>query len=245
MTVFSFSTPEEMTDTLCNDFRDYITALNLQKKRITLAFSGGNTPAAFFDKLAENQNVAARRTDWSSVHVFWVDERCVAPGHPESNYTLAMNHLLNKIGIDKKQVHRIRGENEPAGEALRYEGEIRQVFNRDKGIPAFSWIFLGLGDDGHTGSIFPDRLDLIITESICATTRHPVTKQNRVTLTGPIIMKAERTSYLVTGQDKSTIIRQIINREPEAEQYPAFYIQSVTGRHDWYLDAQAAKQLKL
>jgi 6-phosphogluconolactonase len=243
MKPFSFSTRDEMTKVLCNKFHRHIARLNIRKKQINLAFSGGNTPGAFFDALAASQKNIETRTDWSRVHVFWVDERCVPPGHPESNYGMTEERLLRSLKLDKSQIHRIRGEDEPVAEAIRYEAEIRQAFHQPEGIPVFDWIFLGLGEDGHTASIFPDRLDLLHSPILCEATRHPVTGQYRITMTGPVIMQADRISYLVTGEAKSTIVSQILNNEPEAAGYPASNIRSLKGKVHWYLDAAAAKQL--
>lgn len=245
MTHFSFSTLDELTEAICENFHRHLARLNRRNKQINLAFSGGSTPGTFFDKLAANQKNPDKRTDWSRVHIFWVDERCVPPGHPDSNYGMTENRLLRNLDLDKSQIHRIRGENEPVSEAVRYAEEIRQSFHQDTGIPVFDWIFLGMGEDGHTASIFPDRLDLFEALSVCEAVLHPLTGQYRVTLTGSVILQADRISFMVTGEAKSNIIRQIMNKEPGAERYPAFHITPVRGKAHWFLDALAAKQLKL
>jgi 6-phosphogluconolactonase len=243
MALFSFSTMDELADAICETFKNHITELNLRKDQINLAFSGGTTPQLFFDKLAAKQRNPENMTDWSRINVFWVDERCVPPNHNDSNYGMTWDHLLNALHLRKNQVHRIQGENNPHTEALRYEKEIRQVFQQPSGIPVFDWIFLGMGEDGHTASIFPDRLDLIESPSLCAVTHHAKSNQDRVTFTGPLIMNARRISFLVTGANKSTIIRQIIREAPEAKLYPAFHIRPVNGDMDWYMDAPAANLL--
>jgi len=243
MALFSFSTMDELADAICETFKNHIAELNLRKDQINLAFSGGTTPQFFFDKLAAKQRNPETMTDWSRINVFWVDERCVPPNHDDSNYGMTRDHLLNALHLHKNQVHRIHGEENPLTEALRYEKEIRQVFQQPSGIPVFDWIFLGMGEDGHTASIFPDRLDLIESPSLCAVTHHAKSNHDRVTFTGPLIMNARRISFLVTGANKSTIIRQIIREAPEAKLYPAFHIRPVTGDMDWYLDASAANLL--
>lgn len=245
MSLFSFSTTDEMADAICEIFRNHIAELNLWKKQINIAFSGGATPELFFDVLAANQKNPETTTDWSRIHIFWADERCVPPGHPDSNYGMTRDHLLSALNLQKNQIHRIHGEDDPQKEAVRYENEIRQVFQQPSDIPVFDWIFLGMGEDGHTASIFPDRLDLIKSSSLCAVAHHARSDQYRVTLTGPVIMHARRISFLVTGANKSLIIRQIMRNEPEAEGYPAFHIKPVNGDMDWYLDASAANQLNL
>lgn len=245
MSVFSFRTVYDMTDALCDNFHRQLTALNLQKIQINLAFSGGNTPGVFFERLATDQGNPIRRNDWNKVHIFWVDERCVAPDHPESNYSMTERLLLRPIGLNDNQVHRIRGENEPEEESTRYSQVIRNMVGEVNDIPVFDWIFLGVGEDGHTASLFPDRPDLLRSSSIYAVARHPVSGQFRVTMTGPVIIKAERITFLVTGQSKSKVIRQIMNNEPDAAGYPAFFIKSAKRSVDWYLDASASEQLKI
>ncbi len=244
MALFSFTTQNEMSDAICDIFRNYIAELNRFKKPIFLAFSGGTTPEMFFQKLAARQKNQATATDWSRIHIFWVDERCVPPDHHESNYGMTNHSLLKALNLPKNQVHRIHGEDDPEKEALRYENEIRMVFQEQTGIPVFDWIFLGMGEDGHIASIFPGRLELLESPDLCAVAHHPRSGQSRITITGPLIRNARRISFLVTGENKSGIIRQIIRKEPEAIHYPAFYIRPVNGDMDWYLDSAAAKQLK-
>jgi 6-phosphogluconolactonase len=245
MALFSFSTTDEMADAICDTFRNYIEELNLLKKQITIAFSGGTTPELFFRKLAARQKNPDTAIDWSRIHIFWTDERCVAPDHPDSNYRMAMDYLLNALRLPDSQIHRIRGEDDPQKEAVRYENEIRHVFQQPAGIPVFDWIFLGVGEDGHTASIFPDRLDLLESPSLCAVSHYARSDQYRVTLTGPVIIHARRISFIVAGASKSRIMKQVMQAEPEANRYPAFHITPVNGEMDWYLDASAANQLIL
>jgi 6-phosphogluconolactonase len=245
MALFSFSTVGEMADAICEIFRIHIAELNLQKEQINIAFSGGTTPELFFEKLAARQKNHDTTIDWSKIHIFWVDERCVPPSHLDSNYGMTRDYLLSALSLQKKQIHRIHGEDDPLKEAPRYETEIRDVFQKPTGIPVFDWIFLGMGDDGHTASIFPDRLDLLECADLCAVSHHASSDQYRVTLTGPVIMNARRISFLVTGANKSLIIKQIMRNEQQAKRYPAFYIKPLHGVMDWYLDASAANQLNL
>lgn len=243
MALFSFSTSDEMADAICEIFRSHISELNLRKQKINIAFSGGTTPELLFKKLAADQESQDTKTDWSRIHIFWVDERCVPPDHPDSNYGMTRDALLNALRLPNNQIHRIHGEDDPPGEALRYENDMRQVFQKPTGMPVFDWIFLGIGEDGHTASIFPDRLDLLESPALCAVSSHPKSGQLRITLTGPVIMNARRISFLVTGTNKSIVMRQIMQEEPLAKHYPAFHIKPVNGVMDWYLDASAANQL--
>jgi 6-phosphogluconolactonase len=214
-----------------------------ENKKINLAFSGGATPKMFFDHLGVQQHLTEKKLNWSSIHVFWVDERCVPPDHPDSNYGMTREHLLQKINIPESNIHRIIGESEPAGEARRYSDEILRHVGQENGMPVFDWLFLGIGDDGHTASIFPDRMGLLLSEQVCETARHPSSGQYRITLTGKPIMLANRTTFLVAGKSKSTVIRQIFQGEPEAERYPAGYITAKGRRIEYYLDNEAAAHI--
>jgi 6-phosphogluconolactonase len=245
MALFSFSTKNEMADAVCLNFRNHIAELNLIREQINIAFSGGSTPELFFKELAARQKNPETKTDWSRIHIFWVDERCVPPSHRDSNYGMTREHLLGALHLQKSQIHRIHGEDDPEKEAKRYENEIRLVFQVPVGLPVFDWIFLGMGEDGHTASIFPGMPDLLESNSLCAVSLNTRSDQYRVTLTGPVIMHAKRISFLVTGANKSHIIRQIMKNEPDAMRYPAFHIKPVKGVMDWYLDASAANQLNL
>jgi 6-phosphogluconolactonase len=245
MALFSFSTTDEMADAICLIFRNHIAELNRQKLQINIAFSGGSTPELFFEELAARQKNAESKTDWNKIHIFWVDERCVPPSHQDSNYGMTRDHLLSALSLREDQIHRIHGEDDPLEEAPRYENEIREVFNKPIGMPIFDWVFLGMGDDGHTASIFPDRLDLLRSPDLCAVTHHAGSDQFRVTLTGPVIMNARRISFLVTGANKSPVLKEIMNKSLQAKRYPAFHINPVNGVLDWYLDASAANQLNL
>jgi 6-phosphogluconolactonase len=239
-----YASADELVAALCRDFYSYITELTQTKSRIFLAISGGNTPKAFFKQLAFDQDLPDRKIDWSNIHFFWVDERCVPPEHPESNYGMAYKYLLQKIRIPEYNVHRIRGENNPSEESIRYEKEILRCLNLSDGIPIFDWIFLGIGNDGHTASIFPDQPELLTTKKICESTTHPVTGQYRITITGPTLIHAKRITFLVVGDSKSIVLKNILHDEPEAKQYPASFMKPVSGKLDWYMDEQAAKYVK-
>jgi 6-phosphogluconolactonase len=242
--IHCFQSADELVEKLSLHFLDFITRDNHSGSQLNIALSGGNTPEAFFGKISLNQNKYDLSILWNKVHLFWVDERCVTPRHADSNFGMTSRTLLSKINLQENNIHRIRGENDPDLEALRYAREIKSQVMLKDGYPVFDCIFLGIGDDGHTASIFPDRLDLLTAEKICETVKHPVTGQSRVTLTGKSILQAKRTIFLVTGESKSLVIKQIMNNEPEASRYPAAYIYFNKNNAEWYMDAAAAKLLK-
>jgi len=239
-----FESTDELVVALCQDFYSYNIKLTKTKNPLFFAISGGNTPKAFFKQLASDQDLPDRKIDWSNIHLFWVDERCVPPDHPDSNYGMTYKYLLQKITIPEYNVHRIRGENSPSEESVRYEKEIIKYLKLSDGIPIFDWIFLGVGDDGHVASIFPNYPELLTSKKICETAKHPVTGQYRVTMTGPTLIHAKRITFMVVGDSKSIVLKHILHNEPKAKQYPASFMKPVSGELDWYVDKKAAKHVK-
>ena len=144
----------------------------------------------------------------------------------------------------KPDIHRIIGENEPAEEAERYSEEIKSNLVINNGLPQFNLIILGMGDDGHTASIFPDQMALINSSKICEVAKHPISGQKRITLTGPVINNAIQVVFLVTGESKANRIREIHYKEQNSNQYPAAHINAGDGQLIWFLDEAAAKYLK-
>lgn len=210
------------------------------RKRATIALSGGSTPRLLFRHLADQYR---DRIDWTRVHFFWGDERCVPPGHAESNYGMTRDLLLQHIAIPEENVHRIRGEAEPKTEAKRYGEEIREHVAKTDGRPAFDLVLLGMGDDGHTASIFPDRMQLLTAEDPCAVAEHPESGQQRITLTGPVINNAGMITFLVTGAGKAERVEGILQKKGNWKSYPAAHIQPKRGALHWFLDEEAGAAL--
>ena len=174
-------------------------------RQIHIALSGGSTPLSIFRQLAEQTS----REEWSHVSLYWGDERCVPPGDPESNYGNARELLLDPLGLDKDLIHRIRGEEEPHGEAERYGKELLKYLPSENGFPVFDWIWLGLGEDGHTASIFPEQIELWTSGSPCIVASQPVTGQTRISVSGGVINAAKRVSFIVSGAEKAGVIKEI------------------------------------
>jgi 6-phosphogluconolactonase len=208
-------------------------------KPLNIALSGGSTPLTIFKMLAE-QTV---RDEWTGVNLYWGDERCVPPDHAESNYGNARDALLEPAGIAEDQIHPIRGELRPQGEAARYGNLLQQQLPMENGFPVFDWIWLGLGTDGHTASIFPQHIELWTAGSPCIVSNHPETAQSRISITGGVINHAKRVSFLVTGKSKAPVIQEIFFKEGRYAEYPAFYVDPASGYLEWYLDQHAARFL--
>lgn len=206
-------------------------------RQLHIALSGGSTPLSIFRQLAEQTS----REEWSHVSLYWGDERCVPPGHPESNYGNAREILLDPLGLDKDLIHRIRGEEEPTGEAERYGKELLKFLPSENGFPVFDWIWLGLGTDGHTASIFPHEIELWTSGSPCVVGHHPISGQARVSLTGGVLNAAKRVSFITSGEEKASVIEEIFMKEGNYNDYPAFYVNPASENLEWFMDQYAAK----
>ena len=233
-----FGTPEEVYKAVAEEIL-HLTQNSMQA-RFNVALSGGNTPKGLFEMLSKNY------TDlipWNRIHFWWGDERCVSPNNKESNYKMTKDYLFSKISIPEENIHRIKGEENPEKEAKRYADEIDGQLNHRGKNPVFDLLILGIGDDGHTASIFPDELELFENEKTCAVTQHPITRQNRITITGRVLNNATRIFFLVTGENKSTRISEIMNDNEAAKLLPAYYISPKNGELIWFLDEAAAAKI--
>lgn len=208
-------------------------------KQIHIAVSGGSTPISIFRQLAEQTTAE----EWSNVSLYWGDERCVPPDHPDSNYGSALEALLKPLNLPRERIHRIRGEEKPLGEADRYGKELLKYLPSENGFPVFDWIWLGLGADGHTASIFPQQIELWTAGSPCIVSSHPETTQSRISITGGVINAARRVSFIAAGKEKADVIKDIFFKEGRHMEYPAFYVDPVSGNLEWFLDQNAASLL--
>ena len=238
-----FPTVEKLSEGLSEEFLRALSDLSSRQHVVSIALSGGTTPMAFFEQLAADSRNYRNPIHWDRLHFFFADERCVPPDHRDSNYGMVNRSLFSRIGTFGFHTHRIYGENDAVQEAERYSSEISSVISPDEPLPLFDIIFLGIGEDGHTASIFPDRTDLLTAQRICEAVTHPVTKQARITLTGKTLLNAKRMIFLVAGTSKSALVKQIINREEAAKAYPAARIIWQSTRADIYLDKEAANHL--
>jgi len=202
---------------------------------VHIALSGGSTPLAVFRQLAN----ATWPEEWEHVHIWWGDERCVAADDPESNFGNAKKIFLDPLGFTGDRIHPIRGEGDPGIESERYSKLLEEHLPVENAYPVFDWIWLGLGEDGHTASIFPDQIELWKSDQTCVVTSHPLTRQNRITLTGGIINAARRIAFLVAGESKSHVVNEIVMKEGSYLDYPAFYVSPLSANLEWYLDMDA------
>lgn len=239
--VYIFTHAEVMAESLAEEFYRYVLNQFMTRNNLYIALSGGNTPLLFFKILSEFNSQKKNKIEWKKLHFFWGDERCVPHSDPESNYGNANKVLFSKIDIPQKNIYPINGENNPAVECDNYSKLITKTVPSSSGKPIFDWIFLGVGEDGHTASLFPDQPQLLTSDNICELAVHPESKQQRITLTGKTICMAKRITFMATGIEKQEVIKQIFNKESPAKKYPAARIYPEKGRIDWYLDSLAAE----
>ena len=232
-----FKNPAELASTLAKEITERIIATANKERIYSISLSGGSTPELLYSFLFDE---LVNAVPWEFVHLFWGDERCVSPAHPDSNYGNILKFLNEKAGLPSENIHRIIGENEPGAEAVRYSAEISDMLPSRDGLPVFDLILLGMGEDGHTASIFPDQIRLIDSARICEVAVHPVSRQRRITLTGKVINNTEAVVILVTGEKKAQVIGKIFNNTSDKDKYPVSHIKPVYGSLDWYLDRGAA-----
>jgi 6-phosphogluconolactonase len=240
MPVVILDNPEDVARAAADRFVEAAHAVIETYKRFTVALSGGNTPRRVFELLASEGY--QDRVDWSHTHVFFGDERCVPADHPESNYRMAREALLSRVSIPAENVHAIKGEGDPAANAINYDEELRRFFNSHE-WPRFDLVFLGLGDDGHTASLFPRTVALKENKAWVAANWVEKLGTWRITLTAPVIKHAARIIFLVTGTAKAEALAAVLNGPKKPEELPAQLIQPVDGSLEWLVDKAAARLL--
>jgi 6-phosphogluconolactonase len=210
------------------------------KKNFFWALSGGNTPKLLFEELKINFK---DKIDWSYVHLFWGDERCVSYESTESNYGEAKRLFLDQIDIPKENIHPVFGDRDSVSEAERYSDEIKSIVPLLNDLPNFDLIILGIGEDGHTASIFPNQMHMMKSDKICEVAIHPVSAQKRITITGKTINNSKIIVFLVTGEKKSKILSEIINKNNKNKNHPAAQIIPKFGNLYYFLDKESSKNL--
>jgi 6-phosphogluconolactonase len=229
-----------MAESFAGELAGKINEAAKRRQVLTVALSGGSTPNLLFSLLGDHFSKSVR---WEFVHFFWGDERCVPPENEQSNFGMAYEKLFSKIVIPPENIHRIFGENNPDQEAERYSWEILSHTRKRDGLPVFNIIILGLGEDGHTASIFPGHSEMFNSAKICAVAVHPHTYQKRITITGKVINNADSVIFLVTGKKKAEVVEKVVRKSPCSEDLPASYICPVSGHLSWYLDVDSGSLL--
>ncbi|WP_418894171.1 6-phosphogluconolactonase [Limibacterium fermenti] len=228
----------EDIEALNNAFTEWLKEILAQKEVVTLALSGGSTPKSLFRYWAEEHR---DDIEWGKIRFFWGDERCVGPTDEQSNYRMARENLFDFIPVSEKQIFHIHGEDDPTSEANRYGEIISRATDSIEGMPAFDIVMLGMGDDGHTASIFPHEIDLWDNGHVCVVGTHPDSGQKRISLSGRVINNARHVAFLVTGEAKADKVREIMApRHRNTSRYPAARVNPSHGTLTWFLDKKAA-----
>lgn len=195
---------------------------SLQQGLLSLAVSGGSTPKLLFELMASDEY--RTQLKWDNLHLYWVDERCVPPTDEQSNYGMTAKALaLDTLPLPSDQVYRIKGEDTPEIEAQRYTDLVTESLSSGKnGLPSFDLIILGIGDDGHTSSIFPHQMHWLESTTPYVVSQHP-NGQNRICLTGQTILAAKQLIFHACGANKREILQEIQSLSPSAKAYPSTY----------------------
>lgn len=227
-----FTNAQQVVEKIAQDFLTY----SLLGRPVNISLSGGSTPKLLFKTLALPP--FKDKIQWDNLHFWWGDERMVPMESEESNYGEVKRALFDHIQIPKQNIHFING-NIPTQEALdQFENDINQnVANH-----TFDWIILGMGDDGHTASLFPHQTDFE-DNNLATIAKHPQSGQIRISKTAKLIEKAKRITFLITGDKKAEILQEIQSHNSKELPYPAARIKAINGITEWYLDKDAAKKL--
>ncbi len=223
------------TEAIARFLGDKLKELSISDRTVNIALSGGNTPKAIFELWSREYAISI---NWQNIVFYWGDERCVPPLHADSNYGMTYNALLSKIDIPEANIVRVKGELEPDAATADYIKAIERRVPTMNGVPQFDIVFLGLGDDGHTVSIFPHQIELWGDAHTCVTAIHPVSGQRRVSITGRVIDNAKEAIFLVTGKGKKAVADEILNQTGAYKSYPASLVDNANTL--WLMDRDAA-----
>jgi 6-phosphogluconolactonase len=212
--------------------------------RARIAISGGATPKAAFELLADPSLPWRTRMPWPELDLYWVDERCVSPDDPASNYRMTREALLDHVPLRPEQIHRIEGELDPEAAAARYESDLRSSFRLEGAeTPRFDLIALGIGNDGHTASLFPNTAALREISRLVIANQVPQKDAWRITLAWPVINHARSVFFLAAGEEKAAILREVLTGPLDPERLPSQLIWPVSGILTFILDKAAAAYL--
>lgn len=208
------------------------------------AVSGGDTPKRFFTLLG-NESISLS-LPWDKIHIFWVDERYVPLDSPLSNYRLAAETFLTKVKIPQENIHRIETSDSDIKRASEtYQKTIQKVFALKKGqIPVFDLMTIGMGEDGHTASLFPHNEAVHNTDSLACSVHIPDKKPDRITLTPPVLRSAAQIIALIMGEKKAEILKKVFTAPIDEVQYPIQILWPVLDKVTWLIDNQAARLLQ-
>lgn len=234
--------PDELARAAAALFAERAAQVAGKRDRVRIAVSGGSTPKATFALLA--QEPYASSVPWNRIDLFFVDERAAGPDDADSNYRMTREQLLSKVALDPERVHRMEGELDPQEAAAKYESVIRREFRLEGAeVPRFDIVWLGMGDDGHTASLFPHTEGVHERGRIVCANHVPQKDTWRITLTAPVLNEALEVVFLIAGDDKAAPLERVLYGEYDVNQTPAQLIQPKNGSLLFLLDEKAAAKL--
>ena len=242
MEIRTLTTPQELFAAAAEEVVRAANEAVAQRGRFSIALAGGSTPKSLYNLLATNARTAL---PWDRMFFFWGDERHVPPTDPDSNYRMADEAMLSKIPVTAGNVCRIKAENpDAASVAEDYEQTLRKFFQTEPGqFPSFDLILLGMGPDGHTASLFPGTAALQEKSRLVVANWVEKLKASRITLTLPVLNAARCVMFLVSGTDKASVLRAVLEEDVPGEQYPSKLVRPRQGKLIWLIDRAAASLL--
>jgi 6-phosphogluconolactonase len=237
-TIRIFKDADELSRAAAELFVTLATQAIRERGRFLVAFSGGSTPTALYRLLVREP------IDWTRVHIFWGDERLVPPENPENSYGQAREVLLKHIPIPSENTHRVSSELEPDAAAIDYARLLQEFAAPPLDWPRFDLVLLGLGEDGHTASLFPGSPAAMTEPVIAVTAQYQGRPARRVTLTPLVFNAARQVIFLVAGANKAVSLRGVFSDYNSLEQVPAKRIQPADGQVTWLVNAAAGKEIK-
>lgn len=235
-----FSDLPELSEYAVRRFAEMARSTVQSHGRFCVCLSGGSTPRTMYSRLASPP--VRDEIPWHATHVFWGDERCVPPDHPDSSHAMAFNLMLSKVPIPADNVHRMQGESQnPAEAAAEYEEMLRGFLGvKAPQVPRFDLILLGMGSDGHTASLFPGTDGLRERQRLVIANYVPKLKADRLTLTLPVLNNATQIMFLVAGEEKANAVQAVLQEDEGRSDLPAGLIRPVRGKALWLIDRAAA-----
>ena len=211
-----------------------------ERDRFLVSLNGGSTPTLLLQLLATDYR---NEIDWIKVHVFWGDERCVPPDDPGSSYGQARDALLSHVPIPDSNIHRIKGELGPVEAAQDYSRTLKEFATPPREWPRFDLVYLGMGEDGHTASLFPGSPVDAMQPTMPVTAHYQDRPANRATLTPPVFNSARVIAFMATGEKKEITLAEVLGGRYNPELYPAQRIDPKDGELIWLVDKEAAGKL--
>jgi 6-phosphogluconolactonase len=235
-----FNDLESLSHNAANLFIEQAATTILERGRFLVALNGGSTPTRLFQLLATKYR---DNVDWSKVHIFWGDERCVPPNDSGSSYGQAQAALLSHVAIPESNIHRIKGELEPVDASKDYALVLKEFALSPFEFPRFDLVYLGMGEDGHTASLFPGSPVDVTSPTLPVTAHYQDRPANRVTITQFVFNQAHMIAFMAAGENKAVTLAEVLSDRYNPELYPAQRIEPKDGELVWLVDQDAASKL--